>query len=313
MSLKETITNILFGPKAETEPGGNVDDEQKSAAEETAAAAAAGGSIDSSQLELPPDHPLLRLYDLRRRTSGYLPAPRLCLDADGVLPQEMIQRELGRLRSSMTSVCSARLKQIRDSEKPSRSGKKKPDQEPEAPLCLDALPYFFLSADKLYAWVVVFPPVGPGQELNRELLLRTMLAQEISFGVDERLVDRLSHDDERYFHLYLIAKGKPAFDGKNGNIVDYFPRVLERMLEVALTRSPTIHIGRDQEYPAALVQQRFERLTATHIGKILDGIQENTSRVRNARNYLLAALFNAPSSTDNHYTMLVNHDLYHSG
>ena len=232
MSLKETITNILFGPKAETEPGGTVDEEQKSAAEETAAETAVGGSIDPSRLELPPDHPLLRLYDLRRRTSGYLPAPRLCLDADGVLPQEMIQRELGRLRSSMTSVCSARLKQIRDSEKPSRSGKKKLDQEPEAPLSLDALPYFFLSADKLYAWVVVFPPVGLGQELNRELLLRTMLAQDISFGVDERLVDRLSHDEERYFHLFLIARGKPAFDGENGNIVDYFPRSIDRVLEV---------------------------------------------------------------------------------
>ena len=88
---------------------------------------------------------------------------------------------------------------------------------------------------------------------------------------------------------------------------------VEIMLEVALTRSPTIRIGREAEYPAALVQQRFEKLTATHIGKILDGIQENTSRVRNVRNYLLAALFNAPSSTDNHYTMLANHDLYHSG
>ncbi len=88
---------------------------------------------------------------------------------------------------------------------------------------------------------------------------------------------------------------------------------VEIMLEVALTRSPTIRIGRGAEYPAALVQQRFGKLTATHIGKILDGIQENTSRVRNVRNYLLAALFNAPSSTDNHYTMLVNHDLYHSG
>lgn len=88
---------------------------------------------------------------------------------------------------------------------------------------------------------------------------------------------------------------------------------VEIMLEVALTRSPTIRIGREAEYPAALVQQRFEKLTSAHIGKILDGIRENTARVRNVRNYLLAALFNAPSSTDNHYTMLVNHDLHHSG
>ena len=88
---------------------------------------------------------------------------------------------------------------------------------------------------------------------------------------------------------------------------------VEIMLEVALTRSPTIRIGREAEYPAALVQQRFEKLTSAHIGKILEGIRENTARVRNVRNYLLAALFNAPSSTDNHYTMLVNHDLHHSG
>ena len=85
---------------------------------------------------------------------------------------------------------------------------------------------------------------------------------------------------------------------------------VELMLEVALTRSPTIRIGQDQEYPAALVQQRFAMLERTHIEKVLDGISENTTRVRNARAYLLAALFNAPSSTGNYYTMLVNHDLY---
>lgn len=85
---------------------------------------------------------------------------------------------------------------------------------------------------------------------------------------------------------------------------------VELMLEVALTRSPTIRIGQDQEYPAALVQQRFAMLERPHIEKVLDGISENTTRVRNARAYLLAALFNAPSSTGNYYTMLVNHDLY---
>lgn len=85
---------------------------------------------------------------------------------------------------------------------------------------------------------------------------------------------------------------------------------VELMLEVALTRGPTIRIGREQEYPAALVQQRFAMLERTHIEKILDGINENATRVRNVRAYLLAALFNAPSSTGNYYTMLVNHDLY---
>ncbi len=84
---------------------------------------------------------------------------------------------------------------------------------------------------------------------------------------------------------------------------------VEIMLEVALSRTPTMKIGRDIEYPTAFVQQRFEQITSAHIEKVLEGIQENTTRVWNTRAYLLAALFNAPSTMDNHYTMLVNHDL----
>ena len=88
---------------------------------------------------------------------------------------------------------------------------------------------------------------------------------------------------------------------------------VEIMLEVALCRSPTMKIGREAEYPTALVQERFEQITSAHVEKVLDGIRENTARVWNTRAYLLAALFNAPASTDNHYTMLVNHDFNHDG
>ena len=99
-------------------------------------------------------------------------------------------------------------------------------------------------------------------------------------------------------------------DTSNQAQIDEF---VEIMLEVALSRTPSMRIGRDMEYPTAFVQQRFEQITATHIEKVLDGIRENTTRVWNTRAYLLAALFNAPATMDNHYTMLVNHDLNHSG
>ena len=92
----------------------------------------------------------------------------------------------------------------------------------------------------------------------------------------------------------------------NREQVDEF---VEIMLEVALAKSPTMKIGRNAEYPTALVQQRFELINSSHIEKVLDAIQENTTRVWNTRAYLLAALFNAPSTMDNHYTMLVNHDM----
>ena len=88
---------------------------------------------------------------------------------------------------------------------------------------------------------------------------------------------------------------------------------VEIMLEVALSRTPTMKIGREAEYPTAFVQQRFEQITSAHIQKVLEGIRENTTRVWNTRAYLLSALFNAPSTMDNHYTMMVNHDLNTGG
>ena len=86
--------------------------------------------------------------------------------------------------------------------------------------------------------------------------------------------------------------------------------LVEIMVEVAMNRSKTVKIGRDAEYPASYVQDRFRKLTGEHIRKVLEGIGENTTRVYNTRAYLLAALFNAVSTTDNHYAMLVNHDFY---
>ena len=99
-------------------------------------------------------------------------------------------------------------------------------------------------------------------------------------------------------------------DTSNQAQIDEF---VEIMLEVALSRTPTMKIGRDMEYPTAYVQQRFDQITSAHIETLLESIQANTTRVWNTRAYLLAALFNAPATMDNHYTMLVNHDLNHGG
>ena len=86
--------------------------------------------------------------------------------------------------------------------------------------------------------------------------------------------------------------------------------LVEIMLEIAMNRSRTVKIGRDAEYPTAYVRERFRKLRREHIEKVLEGIRENTTRVYNTRAYLLSALFNAVSTIDNHYAMLVNHDFY---
>lgn len=230
MSLKEKLTALLFGQKAEEqaaeESGVRQEAEEQAAPEELSFAAA-----DPAVLKLPPDHPMNQLYNLRRKEAGYLSTPWLSLDEDGILPEEMVAKEKSRLQAGLTAICNSRLKSIRNGDKDKRKKDKEQGGEEEKPAGLDAYPWLFLSADKLYAWVLVFPPTGNGKELTREMLMSAMENQDIIYGVDGRLVDRLAHDERRYFNLFLLARGKPAFDGKNGNIVDYFPRVVERVLE----------------------------------------------------------------------------------
>ena len=84
--------------------------------------------------------------------------------------------------------------------------------------------------------------------------------------------------------------------------------LVEIMLEVAMNRSPTIRIGRDAEYPTSYVQERFTKITAMHIERVMEGIADNRTQVRNTRAYLLASLFNSVSTLDNQCTMQYNYD-----
>ena len=232
MSLKDKISSLLFRPKREEEQAEEaVLPNQEHPLQETPDAPEAANG-DPSQLELPADHPIRQLHDLRQNENGPLPSPRLLMDEEGVLPPDVMEKEKNRLQASLKNVCGTRWKAVKSSTR-GKHGKKKAEEEPEEePLMMDARPWFHISSDKLYAWMMLFPPTGNGQELSRDMIYEALLDQGILFGVNGRLADRLAHDNQRYFNLFLIAQGKPAFDGKNGNIVDYFPRVVERILTV---------------------------------------------------------------------------------
>ena len=116
----------------------------------------------------------------------------------------------------------------------------------------------------------------------------------------------------------------PAADGRNERnrireqieyscLVERYDRrqldeIVEIILEVSMNRSPTIKIGRDAEYPTDYVRDRFSRMNALHIERVMDGISDNRTQVWNTKAYLLATLFNALSTIDNYYTMQANHD-----
>ena len=61
--------------------------------------------------------------------------------------------------------------------------------------------------------------------------------------------------------------------------------------------------------PCLLFVYLFGKLDSSHIEFVFDCISKNTTEIRNIKKYLLAVLFNAPSTINGYYTALVAHDM----
>ena len=88
--------------------------------------------------------------------------------------------------------------------------------------------------------------------------------------------------------------------------------VVDLMAETLCSRRQTIVVAGD-EYPAEMVKEKLLRVNSMHIGYVFDCLKQNTTYVRNIKKYLLASLFNAPSTMGSYYSALVNHDMYGDG
>ena len=84
--------------------------------------------------------------------------------------------------------------------------------------------------------------------------------------------------------------------------------IVSLILETVCTKRKTIRIAGD-DYPAELVKARFMKLDSSHIEFVLNCMSENTTKIRNIKQYLRAVLFNAPSTMNSYYTSLVAHDM----
>lgn len=87
--------------------------------------------------------------------------------------------------------------------------------------------------------------------------------------------------------------------------------IVALIVETLCTKRDVLHIAGD-DYPTELVKARFMKLGYTHIQFVFHCMDNNTSKIRNIKQYLLAVLFNAPSTIGSYYSALVNHDM-HSG
>lgn len=128
---------------------------------------------------------------------------------------------------------------------------------------------------------------------------------------EDRNVDNsvgMNSDDRVSYRLYFekkldmsIMRERYPFDRE---VLD---SILDLILDVMCSGRKTIRIAGDDK-PLQVVQGQFMKLHSMHLEYVLDCMQQNVSSVRNIKQYLLAALYNAPMTMKSYYRAMVNHD-----
>ena len=88
--------------------------------------------------------------------------------------------------------------------------------------------------------------------------------------------------------------------------------IVELMVETVCAKRKTTRIA-GSDFTHEVVRSRFLKLDCSHIEFVMECLRNNTTEIRNMKQYLLAVLFNAPTTISNHYTAQVNHDMYAGG
>ena len=114
---------------------------------------------------------------------------------------------------------------------------------------------------------------------------RELLEEYFSHSIEIDLLLRLYPDDE-----------------------DTLYQIVNLLVDTCATNRKLLHIAGDDK-PAEVVRSRFMKLNADHIRFVLKCLAENSSPIRNMKQYLLASLYNAPTIMQLSYQNQTNHDL----
>lgn len=118
---------------------------------------------------------------------------------------------------------------------------------------------------------------------------RTRLEEYFSQSLEVDLLLRLCPDDE-----------------------DTIDQIVDLLVDTCATNRKLLRVAGDDK-PAEVVRSRFMKLNADHIRFVLKCLAESTAPVRNMKQYLLAALYNAPTTMQLYYQNQTNHDLSNRG
>ena len=101
---------------------------------------------------------------------------------------------------------------------------------------------------------------------------------------------------------YDVLKNGPHVDREQLN------EIVDLLQETVCSIRSRIRVA-GNDYPAEVVRAKLLKLNGEHIRFVMDCLKQNTTRIRNIRQYLLTVLFNAPSTMSGYYTALVAHDM----
>ena len=124
-------------------------------------------------------------------------------------------------------------------------------------------------------------------------------------GTDsDGMAERRSYEDyfRRSLEYDILLQNNPY--GK-----ETLEGILDLLVDTCCSRKAYIRIAGDNK-SGEVVRSRFMKLDSSHIQYVLSCLKENTTDVRNIRQYLLAALYNAPTTISAYYQAKVNHDFY---
>lgn len=105
----------------------------------------------------------------------------------------------------------------------------------------------------------------------------------------------------RTLNLDILKERNPYDDGQ-------IDEILEIILDAVCSNRKQIRIAGDDK-PVQVVKSQLMKLDSSHIEFVLDCMKQNTTQIRNVKQYILAALYNAPLTINNYYQSLVQHDM----
>lgn len=91
------------------------------------------------------------------------------------------------------------------------------------PIPIDSEAYVKISPNKMEAWIFVFPPKNGGKEISVDMLNEAIKNANVNYGLDNDIIEKIAKE-KIYLKFAVIARGKPALDGKDGYVIDHFPR-----------------------------------------------------------------------------------------